>query len=88
MNALWVPQKNWRKSEQQEVRREERDVVLGAEVVCRYVCLLFCAVQRIPMRLLVQRFPDGTKMVMMMCGALGALSACAKRSIKFVIDVE
>jgi len=62
--------------EQQEIRREERDVVLGAEVVCRYVCLLFCAVQRIPMRLLVQCFPDGTKKVMMMYGAFGALRLC------------
>jgi hypothetical protein len=62
--------------EQQGVRREERDVVLGEEVVCRYVCLLFYAVQRIPIRLLVQCFPDGTKMVMMMYGALGALRLC------------
>jgi len=62
--------------EQQGVRREERDVVLGEEVVCRYVCLLFCTVQRIPIRLLVQCFPDGTKMVMMMYGALGALRLC------------
>ncbi len=62
--------------EQQGVRREERDVVLGEEVVCRYVCLLFCAVQRIPIHLLVQCLPDGTKMVMMMYGALGALRLC------------
>ncbi len=62
--------------EQQEIGREETDGVLGAEVVCRYVCPLFCAVQRIPMRLLVQCFPDGTKMVMMKYGAFGALRLC------------
>ena len=62
------------------IRREERDVVLGEAVVCRQVCLLFCAVQRIPIRLLLQCFPDCTKMVMMMYGAW-ALSACAKRSV-------